>query len=512
MGQRRVHGDTSLFPMNFWTAAAAFAAICALAQACIRQNLQPLELNGGLDVVTPYNVRFFGNPSGATKCVNSSNPAAKPLCQYNYPYQVFVEVELVNVTSPQVCTVALATDWQVAVNAYRPPEALAQSTFMRYEGSRVVKAEVVLMDIKTNRIIRRVPGITFTFSKDASEFVSSTIVAEPPFNASSLIAFTGTVQMFNTSTIIYDWQYEVPFVAFSIVAQYFPIIDSTGLPAEPKQCESFKNEQFFDCTISGVNDRKYSGNPGHNFYDFSGVIPTPIKVFAGTLAADGKSAGGISPATWYNSSLNIKTPGLCTADSQCGAFQRCSPATDPPTARYCQDCSMNTDCNPAFSQPFFPSTCITSPVNKAAWMCNYTPVRGSIMPAPAPDPSYDSATCTLATCTASQYCTDSGCVECRTTADCNLPYTVEGAYTKLCDRGSCFYSFPSPAPFKSIKTKVIIIGACVAGGVCIIGVAVGVLVWMKKRTKDIAADNVLHDALGKEKASGKAKKHDPFAD
>merc|ERR1711991_765721 len=124
----------------------------------------------------------------------------------------------------------------------------------------------------------------------------------------------------------------------------------------------------------------------------------------------------------------------------------------------CVQCESNLICTP-FGQAQSPGLC------RNTLLCEYTPGNKSDVPEPRPSPyNYDVCNC--------------------------KPYEV-------CSAGTCV---------ECIRGQVVLITLCSIAGVCCIGCILGAFFCYRRRQKNIEADNLMGDELGKEQRKGMEKR------
>jgi len=463
----------------------------------------PYPITSTLEPINPLYKKFVPKPrfyaiqNGLTKCLNSTSftSSGAPKCQYNYPFYMMVEAKLHNINSETTCALALGID--KIDGTVLSGEVLPEVSRMRYVGSRIMNAFVIIRDIDTGRILRKLPEFEFEYSEEASGLASSlqTPVFLENFNATTLLAFKSTVSSFNVDSYVFDYRREVPFVVFSTILTYEVLGNADGQPVGSDKCETFDAEQFFSCSERGLNDWNYNSGTlrGRSFLSERGVLPTTIRVAMGEVNADGDAVAtsGSLPFDWVNTNKTMVSGGICTSDT-CGDEYVCNSQT-----QRCVQCESNLICTP-FGQAQSPGLC------KNTLLCEYTPGNKSDVPASRPSPyNYD-----VCNCKPYEVCSAGTCVECISDANCTLDFTVKGSYTAVCNSdNTCSFTFPKGAvPVESIRGQVVLITLCSIAGVCCIGCILAAFFCYRRRQKNIEADNLMGDELGKEQRKGKEKR------
>merc|ERR1711991_222865 len=142
----------------------------------------------------------------------------------------------------------------------------------------------------------------------------------------------------------------------------------------------------------------------------------------------------------------------------------------------CVQCESNLICTP-FGQAQSPGLCWNT------LLCEYTPGNKSDVPEPRPSPyNYD-----VCNCKPYEVCSAGTCVQCISDDNCTLDFSVKGSYTAVCNSdNTCTFTFPkAAAPVECIR---------------------GAFFCYRRRQKNIEADNLMGDELGKEQRKGREKR------
>ncbi|KNC50666.1 uncharacterized protein AMSG_00826 [Thecamonas trahens ATCC 50062] len=382
------------------------------------------------------------------------------------------------------------------------------SAEMAFLEAKVVNAWVVIRDVDTGATLRRLPEFTFAASEEVSLLATTTqpSMVGDTFNASTVAGFRAEVTSFNTRDYIYDYEREVPFIAFSVLMSYTPLYnagEAKSGPLERVDCEAFEKQVIFPCDEPALNDFNYVVGrlEGRQPIALRGAQPVPARVAMGETDAEGSAVGtGARPFAWVptydadNSMVNdtMVTDGACS-DERCGRYTCVASGN-------CIECTTSIPCG-IFDQPGSVSNCDAN--NGGLLLCKYSPGNITELPAPRSGAPYYDSPCSPV-CGLHKVCQAGECVDCTTNADCTLDFTPADGYTSSCSANKCNYVLPSPpAPVKSIRGKVILISSLAVAGVCCIGCVIAAILLYRRYRKNIEADNLMGDELNKEAASGK---------